>query len=178
VGRLSRALRTGMLSVAVIASSLAIVPFAAAPASALSQVVVPPRSPSGWAYDMVRADQAQALGVTGRGIRVAILDNGIDPRATGITGKVVATFDATHAANGMQEHGTATAGIVAAVTNLEAGIGGVAPDVEILNVKVCVQSNCRTEAMVPGLRWAIDNGADIISMSIGGAGVDLSLIHI
>lgn len=172
MGRISRELRTGMLSLAVIASSLAIVPFAAAPASALSPVFVPPRSPSGWAYDMVRADEAQALGVTGRGIRVAILDNGIDPRATGITGKVVASFDAVNSANGQQEHGTATAGIVAAATNLEAGIGGIAPDVEILNVKVCTLSNCRTEAMIPGLRWAIDNGADIISMSIGGAGVD------
>jgi Subtilase family len=172
VGRLSRALRTGMLSLAVIASSLAIVPFAAAPASALSPVVVPPRSPSGWAYDMVRADQAQALGVTGRGIRVAILDNGIDPRATGITGRVVASFDAVNAANGQQEHGTATAGIVAAATNLEAGIGGIAPDVEILNVKVCTLSNCRTEAMIPGLKWAIDNGANIISMSIGGGSPD------
>ena len=172
MSRLARALRTGMLSLAVIASSLAIVPFAADSASALSPVFVPPRSPSGWAYDMVRADEAQALGVTGRGIRVAILDNGIDPRATGITGRVVASFDAVHAANGQQEHGTATAGIVAAATNLEAGIGGIAPDVEILNVKVCSLSNCRTEAMIPGLRWAIDNGADIISMSIGGSGVD------
>lgn len=121
---------------------------------------------------MVRADQAQALGVTGRGIRVAILDNGIDPRATGITGKVVASFDAVNAANGQQEHGTATAGIVAAATNLEAGIGGIAPDVEILNVKVCTMSNCRTEAMIPGLKWAIDNGANIISMSIGGGSPD------
>ena len=172
MGRLSRALRTGMLSLAVISSSLAIVPFAAAPASALSLPFTPPRAPNGWAYDMVRADQAQALGVTGRGIRVAILDNGIDPRATGITGKVVASFDAVNAANGQQEHGTATAGIVAAATNLEAGIGGIAPDVEILNVKVCTLSNCRTEAMIPGLKWAIDNGADIISMSIGGSGVD------
>jgi hypothetical protein len=164
-----------MLSLAVIASSLAIVPFAVAPASALSLPFVSPRSPSGWAYDMVRADEAQALGVTGRGIRVAILDNGIDPRATGITGKVVASFDAVNSANGQQEHGTATAGIVAAATNLEAGIGGVAPDVEILNVKVCTLSNCRTEAMIPGLKWAIDNGADIISMSIGGAGVDAAV---
>jgi hypothetical protein len=172
VGRLSRALRTGMLSLAVIASSLAIVPFAAAPASALSLPFTPPRSPNGWAYDMVRADQAQALGVTGRGIRVAILDNGIDPRATGISGKVVASYDAVHSANGQEEHGTATAGIVAAATNLEAGIGGVAPNVEILNVKVCTLSNCRTDAMIMGLRWAINNGADIISMSIGGSGVD------
>jgi hypothetical protein len=39
VGRLSRALRTGMLSLAVIASSLAIVPFAAAPASARDLLV-------------------------------------------------------------------------------------------------------------------------------------------
>ena len=146
--------------------------FSPSSASAAEPAPVPPRAKNGWAYDMVRADQAQAMGYTGSGVRVAILDNGIDPRATGITGKVVGTFDGTLGANGQQEHGTATAGIVAAVKNAEAGIGGIAPDVEILNVKVCIMSNCRTEAMIPGLRWAIDNDADIISMSIGGGGVD------
>ncbi len=174
MAKFARALRTGMLSLAVIASSIALVPFAAAPAAAITPAVSQ-RAPNGWAYDMVRADDANALGVTGRGIRVAILDNGIDPRATGITGRVVASFDAVHAANGQQEHGTATAGIVAAATNLEAGIGGVAPDVEILNVKVCTLSNCRTEAMIPGLKWAIDNGADIISMSLGGGSADAAV---
>jgi hypothetical protein len=154
---------------AVSATLLAVSP---QPASAAQLPQVPPRAKNGWAYDMIRADQAQAMGFTGNGIRVAILDNGIDPRATGITGKVVASFDGINAANGQQEHGTATAGIVAAQKNAEAGIGGVAPDVEILNVKVCSLANCRTEAMIPGLRWAIDNGADVISMSIGGAGVD------
>ena len=158
-----------LISSILFASILTLIP---SPASAAQPPPVPPRAKNGWAYDMIRADQAQAMGFTGDGIRVAILDNGIDPRATGITGKVVASFDGVNAANGQQEHGTATAGIVAAETNAEAGIGGVAPDVEILNVKVCAMSNCRTEAMIPGLRWAIDNGADVISMSIGGAGVD------
>ena len=157
------------LTAILAASILTLIP---STASAAQAPPVPPRAKNGWAYDMIRADQAQAMGFTGDGIRVAILDNGIDPRATGITGKVVASFDGVNAANGQQEHGTATAGIVAAETNAEAGIGGIAPGVEILNVKVCVLSNCRTEAMIPGLRWAIDNGANVISMSIGGAGVD------
>jgi hypothetical protein len=130
------------------------------------------RAPGGWAYDMIRADDAQALGYTGAGVRVAILDNGIDPRALGITGKVVGSFNAVQSFNGTQEHGTATAGIVAAETYAEAGIGGIAPDVEILNVKVCTQSNCRTEAMNLGLKWAIDNGADVVNMSIGGGSPD------
>ena len=75
---------------------------------------VSPRAKNGWAYDMVRADEAHAMGYRGQGVRVAILDNGIDPRATGITGKVVASFDAVHGVNGQQEHGTATAGDLAA----------------------------------------------------------------
>ena len=169
LGWLGRKSTAVLLATTVFVSLFAFTPM---PASAEQPLPVPPRSKNGWAYDMVKVDRAHAMGYTGSGVRVAILDNGIDPRATGITGKVVANFDAIHAANGQQEHGTATAGIVAAVKNAEAGIGGVAPDVEILNVKVCVMSNCRTEAMIPGLRWAIDNGADVISMSIGGGGVD------
>lgn len=130
------------------------------------------RAPNGWAYDMVRANDAHDLGFTGEGVRVAILDNGIDARATGITSKVVDRFNALYVVNGLQEHGTATAGIVAAEPNTEAGIGGIAPDAEILDVQVCVLSNCRNEGMVAGLRWAIDNGADVVSMSLGGGSND------
>lgn len=146
--------------------------FASGTSAELTAETVAARAKNGWAYDMVRADEAHAMGYTGAGLQVAILDNGIDPRATGITSKVVDSYNAIYAVNGQQEHGTATAGIVAAETNTEAGIGGVAPGVEILNVKVCIQSNCRDEGINPGLRWAIDHGADVISMSLGGSGTN------
>jgi subtilisin family serine protease len=165
---------------ALLAALLALSPLPASAAEKSEKTTqsapVSPRAKNGWAYDMVRADEAHAMGYTGQGVRVAILDNGIDPKISEISSRVVATYDAVHGVNGQQEHGTATAGIVAAETIAEAGVGGVAPDVEILNVKVCVMSNCRDEAIVPGLRWAIDHGADVISMSFGGAGLNAGTV--
>ena len=130
-----------------------------------------PLSPANnrWAYELINSSQANSAGFTGTGVKVALLDNGIDPRVINISSKVISRFDATYSISGQNDHGTATSSIVAADPMPEAGIGGVAPGASIMDVRVCVNSSCRTEWIIAGLKWAIDNGANVISMSIGGA---------
>ena len=53
-----------------------------------------------WAYDLINSDDVNLSGVTGSGIRIALLDNGIDMRDARIASKVVARFDATHSVSG------------------------------------------------------------------------------
>ncbi len=133
-----------------------------------------------WAYDLVNSDEVNASGVTGSGVRIALLDNGIDIRDARIASKVVARFDATHSVSGQYDHGTATSSIISADPLPEAGIGGVAPGASILDVRVCLNTQCRNEWIVDGLKWAIENDADVISMSIAGSGIDAAvtqLIH-
>ena len=129
-----------------------------------------PMSPtsSRWAYQLINSAEANAAGLNGNGVTVALLDNGIDQRVIGISSKVIGRFDATHSVSGYYDHGTATSSIVAADPVPEAGIGGVAPRASILDVRVCLNTNCRTEWIVDGLKWAIDHGANVISMSLGG----------
>ena len=125
-----------------------------------------------WAYDLINSDDVNLSGVTGSGIRIALLDNGIDMRDARIASKVVARFDATHSVSGHYDHGTATSSIIAADPMPEAGIGGVAPGATILDVRVCLNTNCRNEWLVDGLKWAIDNDADVISMSLAGSSIE------
>ncbi len=125
-----------------------------------------------WAYDLINSDDVNLSGVTGSGIRIALLDNGIDMRDARIASKVVARFDATHSVSGHYDHGTGTSSIIAADPMPEAGIGGVAPGATILDVRVCLNTNCRNEWLVDGLKWAIDNDADVISMSLAGSAIE------
>ncbi len=70
-----------------------------------------------------------------------------------------------------QVHGTAVAGVVGAVTGNEMGIVSVGGNqVQIMSVRVC----CTTDGLIPldalvnGVYYAVDNGANIINMSLGG----------
>lgn len=131
-----------------------------------------------WAYDLIKSDQVIASGLNGSGIRIALLDNGIDTRDSRIASKVIAKFDATHSVSGQFDHGTATSTIIAADPMPEAGIGGVAPGASILDVRVCLNTQCRNEWIVDGLKWAIDNDADVISMSIAGSWIDAAVTQL
>jgi len=131
-----------------------------------------------WAYDLINSDEVNASGITGSGIRIALLDNGIDARESRIASKVIARFDATHSVSGQYDHGTGTSSIIVADPMPEAGIGGVAPGASILDVRVCLNTQCRNEWIVDGLKWAIENDADVISMSIAGSGIDAAVTQL
>ena len=66
-------------------------------------------------------------------------------------------------------HGTHCAGIAAAVGNNGIGIAGANPDALIMSVRVLNQDGIGTEAtVIRGIDYAIANGGDVISMSLGG----------
>jgi serine protease len=59
------------------------------------------------------------------------------------------------------------AGIAAATTGNGIGIAGVAPDARLLAVKVLTEEGGSFEEIAAGIRWSVDNGADVINMSLG-----------
>lgn len=72
-------------------------------------------------------------------------------------------------------HGTHVAGVIGAVINNNLGVAGIA-QARLMAVKVMNDSGEGTDAWVAsGLRWAVDNGADIITMSLGVDGMSLVL---
>lgn len=108
----------------------------------------------------------------GEGIKVAILDTGIDEDHPDLIDNVKKYIDFTNSPSqykDMQGHGTHVAGIVAAMDN---GIGmvGVAPKSELYCAKVLGDNGKGGfEAMVRGIKWAMDCKVDVISMSLGTA---------
>ncbi|MFI9780193.1 S8 family peptidase [Streptomyces sp. NPDC051956] len=120
----------------------------------------------------IGADAAWAAGYTGKGTKVAVLDTGIDAEHPDLKGKVVESKDFTGSASGAddrQGHGTHTASTVAGTGAASDGKEkGVAPDAGLLIGKVLNDSGSgSTSGIIEGMQWAVDSGADVISMSLG-----------
>ncbi|WP_404449597.1 S8 family peptidase [Sutcliffiella horikoshii] len=119
----------------------------------------------------IKADVAHAQGLTGSGVKVAVLDTGIDASHEDLNVVGGASFvseepDALTDGNG---HGTHVAGTIAAVNN-NTGVLGVSYDVDLYAVKVLSGAGSGTLAgIAQGIEWAIDNDMDVINMSLGGS---------
>ncbi|MEU5885052.1 S8 family serine peptidase [Spirillospora sp. NPDC047279] len=123
----------------------------------------------------------------GQGVTVAVLDTGVDKRHPDLTGRVTTGPDLTGGARrpggkfwGL--HGTSMASIIAGHGNgpgFQRGVMGVAPQSRILSIRVTwenddpLRNNGGTsarnrDAVAQGIRYAVDQGADVINMSLGG----------
>jgi thermitase len=109
----------------------------------------------------------------GDGIKVAVLDTGIDLSHPDLAGKVVAqkvfVSTATTTIDDKFGHGTHVAGIIAANTNNGQGVAGTCPNCQLLIGKAMDdQGNGQDADMANAITWAADNGAKVINMSEGG----------
>jgi len=146
-----------------------------------------------WDMTIIHADQATRSRATGEGVRVGILDSGVDLNHPDIAPNLdlagscsfVASNDPTitagitnpvEAGNGdcsnkaavqdLGGHGSHVASTVAAPIN-GVGIAGVAPDATIVALKACTASTyCYGYAVADALRYAGDHGIDVVNMSL------------
>ena len=105
-------------------------------------------------------------------VTIAIVDTGVDITHPDLRDKVVpghSSFPESEFGKDLNGHGTHCAGIAAASINNGIGVAGVAPAARIQPVKVLDDSGSGTNASVAeGIDWAAENGAQVISMSLGG----------
>ncbi|MFQ6069483.1 MAG: S8 family peptidase [Candidatus Aminicenantales bacterium] len=129
--------------------------------------------PQGTPRADIRATEAweETKGVSD--IIVAVLDTGVDMTHPDIDENIYSAgrdfvnddYDATDD----HGHGTHVAGIIGAETNNNRGIAGVTWNCRILPVKVADSNgDVVNSALVDGIRWAADNGAGVINLSLGG----------
>jgi len=111
----------------------------------------------------------------GEGIKVGVLDTGIALEHPDLRPAILEARDFTRspsAAYDAQGHGTHVSGIIAARRNAH-GIVGVAPEAKILMAKVLNDEGSGTsQDILDGIRWAVEAGADILSMSLGSSEPD------
>ncbi|MFC0622981.1 S8 family peptidase [Kribbella deserti] len=124
----------------------------------------------------VGAPTAWAAGLTGAGVKVAVLDGGYDPGHADLKGVVKAEKDFTGSATGIQDtdgHGTHVASTVAGRGTASSGkYTGVAKGAELLVGRVCDGGWCAFDDIIAGMQWAAESGARVINMSLGGGASD------
>ncbi len=127
-----------------------------------------------WGLKLNGIDQLH-LQTQGEGVRVALLDTGIDDAHPDLKDRIAAMKDFSGSAWGtrdQQGHGTHTAGTIAADDN-GVGVVGVASKCSLLVGKVLGDDGSGSmEAVADGIRWAIAQKAQIISMSLGSPDAD------
>jgi thermitase len=114
-------------------------------------------------------DQTQLNTLKAREVLVAILDTGIDKNHEDLEGKVLKEIDLTgnSSPGDVKGHGTHITGMIAANSNNEIGISGLAPNAKFLNVKVTDDyGKCKADIVSKGIIWAVENGAKIINISL------------
>lgn len=124
----------------------------------------------------IGAPTAWKAGLTGKGVKVAVLDTGWDPGHPDLKDRVVATKSFVADDESPVDkvgHGTHVASTVAGTGAASAGqYRGVAPEADLMIGRVCGFRNCETSAMIAGMEWAAKSGARVINMSLGAGPTD------
>lgn len=132
----------------------------------------PPPQEVPWGIERVGATQVWAT-TTGYGIKVAVVDTGIDYRHPDLAANYMGGINILNSRKAPLDdngHGTWCAGMIAAANN-ELGVVGVAPEASLYAVKVLDRRGSGWMSdVIAGIQWCVANGMQIISMSLGGNG--------
>lgn len=114
----------------------------------------------------------------GEGVRIAVIDTGVDAGHPDLAGRVEAEYDFVETRRGashQERHGTAVAGVIAARTSNAHGVLGIAPRSRLLVLKACWQlepgrddARCNSYTLAQALAKAVELRAQVINLSLTG----------
>ncbi|GIJ66339.1 serine protease [Virgisporangium ochraceum] len=118
----------------------------------------------------IGAPAAWAAGLDGSGIKVAVVDSGVDGGHPDLVGRVVAAENFTTDPDNadLVGHGTHVAATIASTGAAPGGYKGVAPGASLLAAKVCSIEDCSDSSIIAGMQWAAEQGAKVANVSLGG----------
>ncbi|MET7333156.1 S8 family serine peptidase [Nonomuraea sp. NPDC005650] len=125
----------------------------------------------------VGAPAAWSAGLTGRGVKIGVVDTGIDRDHADFAGRIAASqsfVPGTSSAADDNGHGTHVASIAAGSGAASDGrYRGVAPDAELVVAKALDATGSGADSdIIAGMEWAANQGAKVINMSLGGIATD------
>jgi len=118
-------------------------------------------------------DELHAV-ASGSEVRIAVVDSSVESTHPDLAGQIAARANLLGDRREQAEtHGTAVAGIIAARADNQVGIVGVAPRARLLALRACWQAAvdetlCTSLSLAIALHTAIDQGAQVINLSLGG----------
>lgn len=128
-----------------------------------------------WHLRAIGVEDAWNLG-TGSGVTVAVLDSGVSTGGSDLLcHSFVHPYNAFTGSTDLSEvaddtgHGTHVTGTIAQCTNNGVGAAGVAPDASIMPIKVLEAGTGTSLEVANGILWAVDQGADVVNLSLGRA---------
>ncbi|MEH2129657.1 MAG: S8 family peptidase [Nostoc sp.] len=161
---------------------------------------VPDLGGNNWGANLIKAPEAWAQGYTGKGVVVAVVDTGVDYNHEDLKDNIwtnpkeIAGNAKDNDGNGYANdihgwnfvdnnnnvlddngHGTHVSGTIAGENN-NYGVTGIAYDAKIMPVKVLDDSGSGSYiSIAKGIRYAVDNGANVINLSLGGGSSNRTL---
>jgi len=134
-------------------------------------------TPSQWYRSLLGSDKLSLEGITGEGVTVAVLADGVDDRHPDLIGQVLPGYDATTRLKikAGANHGFYDAGVTGTFQSVMIagdadglGLTGIAPGAKILPVIVDGSTgSLRDNDVAAGIDWAVANGAQLITLAIG-----------
>jgi subtilisin family serine protease len=122
----------------------------------------------------IDADEAWDIFTGSTDVTIAVIDTGVDLNHPDLQAKIVPGYDYVNndaTADDDNMHGTACASLAAAMTNNSTGMSGVDWNARIMPMKaLAANGSGYTTDIIDCVNWARQNGADVISMSLGGGG--------
>ncbi len=136
-----------------------------------------------WNHSAILANVAREKGLSGKGVKIGIIDSGVDTSHPDIdSSKILKGYNCIeddpdeYNTTDIYGHGTNVCGIISAITDNEAYLAGIAPNASIVPLKVTNGSSLSAASLFGGIYMAIEYDCDIINMSLGGNLTDEYLI--
>lgn len=139
-------------------------------------IVNDPYFPNQYALKLTNIDDAWGITTGSSAVTVAIIDTGIDVNHPEFTGRISAlSYNAVTQTVGVDAvadddgHGTMVAGVIGANSNNSTGVAGVTNAVQLMVIKAneAGEDTFKDSDIIRGIYYAVDNGADIINLSLG-----------
>ena len=135
-----------------------------------------------WSLTQIHAPAAWSVS-TGNGVKIGIVDSGVNKNHEDLAGKVIASAtcvgtngnsgSCTAGGDDINGHGTHVAGVAAANTGNGAGIAGVAPNAKLIVARVFTpgenggEPTADLKDVQAGIEWVVGQGAQIVNLSVG-----------
>jgi subtilisin family serine protease len=124
----------------------------------------------GFGESVTRPSYIWGKGLSAKGVKVAVIDTGVDPHHPELQGRVrwqegYNFNDSNGNTTDLSGHGTHVAGILAAAGNNGMGIAGVAWDADILPIKIMDENGGTDFSALAGIKYAVERGAKVLNLS-------------